>query len=775
MGSVEIRVIYRPIRIGFLVRDGQVEDVVAASKLAILFWGGIYNPIIPVSQDVSPADHLIKLFRVDVLYPVGRSQEIEELTRRHSNLRQPMSVSPTLFYEDWATKREDPCYLDVLHIIDYYWEREFKRADSSNCVLPKWDPTDELAKLFTLMFGQYARDELNLKHDYENDFVRGLRSAIEHIPKDAPISELPAIAVTPAILTTDRLVSYGGGLDREDGVFIGKASEFEDLVSFWNLRASGKELVFFDPDLDGRMRPFVQKALVRLDERPNRHPNIEEWIGAYYRISENQVKGVLDSFNFKKMFCLYKMRGFHHQHTLPHFEPQGAPGTYEAKYERTVLSFSLPQKPLGTLKANDTQALVASIDTTIEFEDSSRTLQLPYLPDLNEFYSRALYLVDPNSIRVEHEGVGVIIRGSTDAISLCPITVEDLMLKVFERSEMSCDFSHAGRLAKQIVRRMGHLESCRVFKIRGVRRLLHASMNREITGAEAKRIIWEDSFGLFQDLYIEPRTGQRLTNDEVWSYLLKKRAFHPRLRKPWIWIPRSIYPKRKFECPACGLKAQITERDFQSDWQCPFCDVRQCMPIYIDRELPTTIDRWRFSRSALFAVSGSQEGSLPVILTIMQLSRVLDHVHRNCKWITSLRVTGPCLGNGYEIDFAYLTLGTRYGEQNLQVAVGECKGDAGSVEDEDIEHLVAVKELLDKKGIRAFLVFSKTGPGFTEDEVERFKSLLSKGIKPILFTRSELEPYHPYGEAQRSRAIPHPYAMNLEEMAENSEWLYLRA
>ena len=166
---------------------------------------------------------------------------------------------------------------------------------------------------------------------------------------------------------------------------------------------------------------------------------------------------------------------------------------------------------------------------------------------------------------------------------------------------------------------------------------------------------------------------------------------------------------------------------------------------------------------------------MPVILTIMQLSRVLDHVHRNCKWITSLSVTGPGLGNGYEVDFAYLTLGTRYGEQTLQMAVGECKGDAGSVEDEDIKHLVAVKELLDKKRIRAFLVFSKTGPGFTEDEVERFKSLLSKGIKPILFTRSELEPYHPYGDEQRSRAIPHPYAMNLEEMAENSEWLYLRA
>jgi len=198
------------------------------------------------------------------------------------------------------------------------------------------------------------------------------------------------------------------------------------------------------------------------------------------------------------------------------------------------------------------------------------------------------------------------------------------------------------------------------------------------------------------------------------------------------------------------------------------------MPTYIGRELRASLNRWRFTRSELFSVGDSQEGSLPVILTILQLSRVLEHGHRDSKWITSLIVSGSPGIADCEIDFAYLMLGNRYGEQHLQMAIGECKGDTGEIEDVDIQHLKAVKESLDKKNIKGFLVFSKTGAGFSANELRRFRELSGNGIKPILFTGAELEPYDPYWDEHRTRAMPHPHPMNLEEMAENSAWLYLR-
>jgi hypothetical protein len=44
MATINISVKYRPIRIGFLVRDGEVKDVIRAAEIITLLWGGIYNP-----------------------------------------------------------------------------------------------------------------------------------------------------------------------------------------------------------------------------------------------------------------------------------------------------------------------------------------------------------------------------------------------------------------------------------------------------------------------------------------------------------------------------------------------------------------------------------------------------------------------------------------------------------------------------------------------------------------------------------------------------------
>jgi len=201
----------------------------------------------------------------------------------------------------------------------------------------------------------------------------------QSLSKGEAVPEIMARAVSPLRLTRDRLVSYQGGLSREDGIFIGKASDFWDLVSFWNVRASGIDVAFLDSSQEQRMRTFVEKVLAEIDIRPNRHPNLEDWIGVYYHKDEERVRELLNSFKPKKQFCLTRLNI---RPALFHFEPQGSPGTYEEKYGRATVSFSLPDKPLGTVNANDMQSLVASIEATVEYEDEARTLRLPYLPDL---------------------------------------------------------------------------------------------------------------------------------------------------------------------------------------------------------------------------------------------------------------------------------------------------------------------------------------------------------------------------------------------------------
>lgn len=81
MASINLSIKYRPVKIGFSVRDGSIEDLVKSASINTLLWGGIYNPIIPVSEDIKFAEQLINFFSVDVLFPVFHTNEIDELMK----------------------------------------------------------------------------------------------------------------------------------------------------------------------------------------------------------------------------------------------------------------------------------------------------------------------------------------------------------------------------------------------------------------------------------------------------------------------------------------------------------------------------------------------------------------------------------------------------------------------------------------------------------------------------------------------------------------------
>ena len=87
MVSTLIYVKYRPVRIGFLVKDGNLDDLLKTSELNTLLWGGVYNPIIPVGENDEFTDQLIELFRVDVLYSVNQDADIQKVIHKHSYIK----------------------------------------------------------------------------------------------------------------------------------------------------------------------------------------------------------------------------------------------------------------------------------------------------------------------------------------------------------------------------------------------------------------------------------------------------------------------------------------------------------------------------------------------------------------------------------------------------------------------------------------------------------------------------------------------------------------
>src|SRR5947209_4283463 len=86
MATATFRCAWRPLRIGFVLRAGSIEDVVRAATICTQLWGGINNVLIPVPDDggTDKARVLARRFCVDLLVPMGQSPGISAFVEEQS-------------------------------------------------------------------------------------------------------------------------------------------------------------------------------------------------------------------------------------------------------------------------------------------------------------------------------------------------------------------------------------------------------------------------------------------------------------------------------------------------------------------------------------------------------------------------------------------------------------------------------------------------------------------------------------------------------------------
>ena len=76
METLSITVRYRPLRIGWCVRNNDFTALRESWQLSATMWGGRYNPVIPV-DDPDYARALVEMFRVDVLWPLSNDETVK--------------------------------------------------------------------------------------------------------------------------------------------------------------------------------------------------------------------------------------------------------------------------------------------------------------------------------------------------------------------------------------------------------------------------------------------------------------------------------------------------------------------------------------------------------------------------------------------------------------------------------------------------------------------------------------------------------------------------
>ena len=153
MNTVRVNICYRPLRIGWAVRAGDLLAFRQAVRLSHTMWGGRFNPIIVMDRE-EEARRLVELFRVDLLLQIGGTEDTNTFLKKFPYLINPR-FSDSVFTGD-GTEWKRAQLLDVHNKLVYLRDKpEWKSICGDSARVYTWQPDDPLADMFLVQLGTY--------------------------------------------------------------------------------------------------------------------------------------------------------------------------------------------------------------------------------------------------------------------------------------------------------------------------------------------------------------------------------------------------------------------------------------------------------------------------------------------------------------------------------------------------------------------------------------------------------------------------------------------
>jgi len=243
--TVRVDICYRPLRIAWAIKSGDMEAFRAAARISFALWGGRFNPIVVVDNP-KEAESLIDVFRVDVILPLGDTEQVKEFPKKFPHIITPFFHENIFVGDaDYGVRSE---VLDVHNALVHLQDKpEWEEVKERGLRLYTWAPNDPLADVFLMQLGEFpSPDEIHIDYrGFLKDVSEGKEVAINPASKlPADLFEHPSIAFISRY-GLERHYSVPAGWDTP-GFFSGDVSNFDDLVCCWNLRASDIPLLFVD-------------------------------------------------------------------------------------------------------------------------------------------------------------------------------------------------------------------------------------------------------------------------------------------------------------------------------------------------------------------------------------------------------------------------------------------------------------------------------------------------------------------------------------------------
>lgn len=761
MDTLRVDICYRPLRIGWVIKSGDLGGFRQAVKLSHTLWGGRFNPIL-IADHEDEARRLVDLFRIDLLLPVGDTENVKAFAKKFPHLINPFFHDSILI--GGANDQKHAQLLDIQNALEHLRDKpEWKAINDKGVRVYDWQADDPLANVFLTQFGAYpSADEFGI------DYLKLVAQAFEITefgldpasPVPADILDHPGISYLSRH-ALERHYSVQAGWD-SPGFFVGDASNLDDLVCHWNLRAADIALWFVDPAHLGRYTDIIpawEKAMRHsVAHRHERDRRVAVWTRR-----ENVEDARQHFVGMQLTICPVSEHSWNGRNVQPpmmSFAQVSVLGVLGRERGKSKISFALSEKPFCGDTWFHNQHLVASVSFIGGlYGDEQHTLSPPYIPELNEFYARTMHLY--NRLRIESDRIGVVIDAADADAWLYSLPVADLVDRIFGMGGYSTKLSNGGLITRQLISRLGGLQGARVFKIPGVRRLLRThGPAASFTKDGAVQLIGKNDadnptakFSDHLDLYIEPRpAGTKLKPDDVFGHLVEKGLFRI---------------GAELTCPDCRMASWVALDALRQRVVCELCGHEHDAT----RQLVSGV--WHYRRSGVLGAERNAQGAVPVALTLQQLETTLSGGLLEGVYSASLDLTKKGQAhNECEVDFVWVI--PRPYPRKTVIILGECK-DQGPIRldefERDIENLRRVADALPRKRFKKFILLAKLNP-FTQEEIERAKTLNTEHqLRTILLTARELEPYLLYERTKAEFDID-SYGGTPEDMARTTAKMY---
>lgn len=779
METARVDICYRPLRIGWAIRAGDIDAFRSAARLSFALWGGRFNPIIVVDHQ-EQAKSLVDVFRVDLILPVGDSETVQSFPKRFPYLEKPFFHDSVFVGDAEGGARSQ--ILDIHNaLVHLQGKREWEMIKEQGLRHYKWAPDDPLADVFLTQFGAYpSPDEILV------DYRSLLREAAEstEIEIDVAAQLPPDLFEYPSASFLSRCAlkrhySVPTGWD-SPGFYSGDASNLDDLVCYWNLKAADIPLLFVDPKhFDRYGQTVLAWEQVMRGMVSNRRDEFERGVAVWVRggsLDEDPAKAMAEAMkpfggSVSKVCPIREgaWNGLNVRPPMMYLGQVSTLGVIDTESGTPNISFALDDKPFCGDSWFHTQGLVASLSFIGGLTgDEQHALVPPFIPELNEFYGRTMHS-EYNKVRSESERIGVIIDACDTTSSLYALHVADLFERTFDLGGFAAKLSAGGLIARQLIAQLGGVDGARAFKIPGVRRLLKTHGPRAaFTKKSALELIGgkdpENPDAKFKDherLFIEPRPhSSKLEPAAVFTYLVEKGLFR---------IGAELM------CPHCRMKSWTALDALRQRVLCELCGRE------FDATRQLVNGEYHYRRSGVLGAEKNAQGAVPVVLTLQQFKTNMGGVLRAGMYSPSLDLD-PKEAIGLpkcEIDFVWL-IPQPYPRKTI-VIIGECRDRGGKGENEkhkgtidtnDIEHLRRVADSLPRKRFETFIVLAKLCP-FTVEEIALAKTLNEQyWSRTILLTARELEPYHFYDRTKLEFKNIKEYASTPQELAIATAQMY---